>query len=118
MRGIFGGRIPPSLNRALSERSLADAHRAAGARRDVTRWTGFVGGPGHEPEFDSLTQILMEFDDAWIRWRNGHLTVVMRMLGTNAVGTAGCDSAYLLERVHQRFFQHLWEGRGQVAQGR
>jgi tryptophan 2,3-dioxygenase len=106
--GIFGGRVPAPVERALSEPSLADAHRAAGARRDV-RWAGFFADPRRDPRLDRLSRALLDYDEAWRRWRGEHVALVLRMLGAGVPGTAGRDTGYLSDQVHRRFFPHLAE---------
>jgi tryptophan 2,3-dioxygenase len=115
LRTVYGGGLPDSLQRALAEGSLADAHRAAGARRSVTQWADFYADPYRDPLLDLLTTALIDYDDAWRRWRSEHVALVLRMLGAAALGTAGTNSAYLTQRVYVRFFPYLWEARSEYT---
>jgi tryptophan 2,3-dioxygenase len=113
LREVYGGGLPDSLECALAEGSLADAHRAAGVRRGVTRWADFYADPDRDPLLDLLTTALIDYDDAWRHWRSEHLALVLRMLGAAALGTAGTNPSYLTHRVYVRFFPYLWEARSE-----
>jgi tryptophan 2,3-dioxygenase len=125
LRSIYGRALPDSLERALVERNLADAHQDAGARRGVVEWAEFYADPLRDKVLYQLTSALVDYDDAWRRWRSEHVALVLRMLGGAALGTAGSDSSYLTRRLYCRFFPYLWEARsdftlragGQLASG-
>ncbi len=115
LRTVYGGQLPDSLGRALSEGSLPDAHRALGARHGVTQWADFFADPDRDPLLDLLTTALIDYDDAWRHWRSEHVALVLRMLGGAALGTGGTDSSFLTRRVYVRFFPYLWEARSEYT---
>jgi tryptophan 2,3-dioxygenase len=111
LRRMYGDGAPDQIEAALAEHSLADAHLAAAARRGVTNWAAFYADHSGQRELHELSEVLVDYDDAWRRWRSEHLAIVFRMLGNNVLGTAGTDMSFLARRVHHRFFPYLWEAR-------
>jgi tryptophan 2,3-dioxygenase len=125
LRIIYGSKLPDRLELALIEASLADAHRSAAARHGVVDWVAFYTAHDRDPVLHLLTTALVDYEDAWRRWRSEHVALVLRMFGGAALGTAGTDSSHLTRRVHDRFFPYLSEARleytlrmgGQLAPG-
>jgi tryptophan 2,3-dioxygenase len=117
-RRLGGGRLPPEIARALKERDLATAHRAAARRLGVTDWAAFYRDVGDSSLCYVVSEWLLDYDDLWLRWRNEHVALVERMLGSRIRGTGGTDPLSFLGRTREyRFFPHLWEMRGDLAAG-
>jgi tryptophan 2,3-dioxygenase len=115
-RRLGGGRLPPEIARALKERDLATAHRAAARRLGVTDWAAFYRDVGDSSLCYIVSEWLLDYDDLWLRWRNEHVALVERMLGSRIRGTGGTDPLSFLGRTREyRFFPHLWEMRGDLA---
>ncbi|MBX9929073.1 MAG: hypothetical protein K2X99_09190 [Gemmatimonadaceae bacterium] len=75
---------------------LADLYRAEGS---------------HDVLF-LLAESLLEYEQAFARWRFGHVQLVERILGPDTGGTGGTLGARYLQRtISQRFFPELWKVR-------
>jgi tryptophan 2,3-dioxygenase len=71
-------------------------------------------GPGPEPLF-FLAEALLEYDQAFQRWRFLHVQLVERIIGPMTSGTGGSLGArYLAQSVSQRFFPALWAVRAKL----
>ena len=71
-------------------------------------------GPGPERLF-FLAEALIEYDQAFQRWRFLHVQLVERIIGPLTGGTGGTLGArFLAQSVHQRFFPGLWEVRARL----
>jgi tryptophan 2,3-dioxygenase len=65
-------------------------------------------------EFEDLydfTESLVDLDQRAIGWRLKHLQTVQRILGDDAIGTAGTPVQELLRRVDRRLYPELWSVR-------
>lgn len=115
-RRIGGGRLAPEIERVLKERDLATAHQAAARRLGVTDWAAFYRDVGDSSLCYVVSEWLLDYDELWLRWRNEHVSLVERMLGSGVRGTGGTDPLSFLGRTREyRFFPHLWEMRGDLA---
>jgi tryptophan 2,3-dioxygenase len=71
-------------------------------------------GPGPERMF-FLAEALLEYDQAFQRWRFLHVQLVERIIGPMTKGTGGSMGAgYLAQSVNSRFFPALWDVRGRL----
>lgn len=115
-RRLSGGRLPAEIVRALRERDLATAHRAAATRLGVDDWARLYREESGSSPCYLVSECLLDYDDQWLRWRNEHLALVERMLGSRVRGTAGTDPLSFLERTRRyRFFPYLWDMRSDLA---
>ncbi|WP_214317646.1 tryptophan 2,3-dioxygenase family protein [Nonomuraea sediminis] len=115
-RRLAGGRLPDEMVRALQERDLATAHQAAARRLGVTDWARLYREEGCSSPCYLVSECLLDYDDLFLAWRNEHLALVERMLGSRVRGTAGTDPLSFLERTRRyRFFPYLWEMRSDLA---
>jgi len=68
-------------------------------------------------ELFSLCEACVEFDAKVITWRQNHVRMVERMIGSRARGTGGTYGArYLLATTTHRFFPELWEVRNELTE--
>jgi tryptophan 2,3-dioxygenase len=71
-------------------------------------------GPGPERLY-FLAEALIEYDQAFQRWRFLHVQLVERIIGPMTGGTGGSLGArFLQQSVNQRFFPALWEVRARL----
>jgi tryptophan 2,3-dioxygenase len=111
-----GGRLPAPIQRALEGHSLAEAHTAAAARAGIADWADFYNGAGASSPFYLLSELLLDYDELWLRWRSDHLALVHRLSGIQIRGTGGTDpGSYLVSTLRHRFFPYLWDLRHRVA---
>jgi tryptophan 2,3-dioxygenase len=110
-----GGRLPPVLARRLAQRSLAGAHADAAERLGIGDWAAFYVDPGPRTDFYLVCEALVDYDTRWARWRQEHVALVERTLGTHARGTGGMAITYLQRTVRYRFFPALWALRDELV---
>jgi tryptophan 2,3-dioxygenase len=71
-------------------------------------------GPGPDRLF-FLAEALLEYDQAFQRWRFLHVQLVERIIGPMTGGTGGSLGArFLAQSVNQRFFPALWAVRSKL----
>jgi tryptophan 2,3-dioxygenase len=106
------------LARRLAEPTLWDGFVSLLARAgfDVSsvesRRTALVALTGDRAEYGplwDLAEALIEHDELCARWRQRHVLMVERQIGTKS-GTGGSTGApYLRSRLDMRFYPELWE---------
>jgi tryptophan 2,3-dioxygenase len=107
--------LPEVLARRLAQRSLAEAHRDAARRLGITDWARFYTDPGPRVDFYLVCEALVDYDARWARWRQEHVALVERALGSHARGTGGMAIAYLQRTLRYRFFPVLWSLRDDLV---
>lgn len=108
-----GGAIPEPVRDALEAPRLEDLFVALVTHRGKTLEELYTG-PGPDPLF-FLAEALLEYDQAFQRWRFLHVQLVERVIGLMTGGTGGTMGArYLGQGVSQRFFPALWEVRAKL----
>jgi tryptophan 2,3-dioxygenase len=116
LRAIGDEKVRGHLDALLTERSLAQAHQDMAVRHGVRDWTLPLRRPHAFGPLFVLNDKLLEFDDAWLRWRDEHVRLVQRMLGGDLRGTGGTDPEPFLGPTRRyRFFPYLWDVGWQVA---
>ncbi|MEU5366883.1 tryptophan 2,3-dioxygenase family protein [Streptomyces sp. NPDC005925] len=111
VRAAHGGTLPPSVTDALRRRSVAEAHRDAGRREGLTDWAELYLPPHTGSALYLLSELLLDYDELWLRWRTEHVALVRRMIGGDTPGTGGTSISYLEHTLAHRFFPYLWEAR-------
>ncbi len=107
------GAVPAEVRAALAAPRLEDLFLALVARRH-RRLDDLYTGPGPDPLF-FLAEALLEYDQAFQRWRFLHVQLVERVIGPMTGGTGGTPgSRYLGQGVNQRFFPALWNVRAKL----
>ncbi|HVZ49501.1 MAG TPA: tryptophan 2,3-dioxygenase family protein [Gemmatimonadaceae bacterium] len=108
-----GGEIPVRVREALSAPRLEDLFVALVNDRGKTLESLYTG-PGPDPLF-FLAEALLEYDQAFQRWRFLHVQLVERTIGLMTGGTGGTMGArYLGQGISQRFFPALWAVRAKL----
>lgn len=107
------GPIPAPLQAALDAPRLEDLFVELAANRGKTLESLYTG-PGPDPLF-FLAEALLEYDQAFQRWRFLHVQLVERIIGPGTGGTGGTLGArFLSQSVSQRFFPSLWAVRAKL----
>jgi tryptophan 2,3-dioxygenase len=107
------GTIPPPLQAALDAPRLEELFVEMASDRGKTLESLYTG-PGPDPLF-FLAEALLEYDQAFQRWRFLHVQLVERIIGPMTGGTGGTLGAkFLAQSVHQRFFPALWAVRAKL----
>lgn len=107
------GAIPAQVRAALERPRLEDLFLALVEKRH-RKLEDLYTGPGPDPLF-FLAEALLEYDQAFQRWRFLHVQLVERVIGPMTGGTGGTlGSRYLGQGVSQRFFPALWEVRAKL----
>lgn len=109
LRAVCGGTLPEAVTRTMRERSVAQAHQDAAHRSGLGRWSELRTGPWAASPLYALSELLLDFDELWLRWRTDHVSLVRRMIGGFTPGTAGTSIGYLERTLRHRFFPYLWE---------
>jgi tryptophan 2,3-dioxygenase len=105
--GVRNALLRPTLQ-ALFERLLG----AQGTTLDAV-----YSAPGPSVLF-LITEGLLEYEQAFARWRFLHVQLVERMIGPITAGTGGTlGTRYLQRTVGQRFFPNLWDVRTRLYAG-
>ncbi|MFR9674838.1 tryptophan 2,3-dioxygenase family protein [Streptomyces sp. TR06-5] len=109
LRTVCGGTLPEAVTRTLGERSVARAHQEAALRSGLARWADLRTRRWAASPLYALSELLLDFDDLWLRWRTEHVSLVRRMIGGFTPGTGGTSIDYLERTLRHRFFPYLWE---------
>ena len=106
------GEPAPLVKRMLDRPTMQELFERLLARENATMESLYTG-PAPTPLF-LLAEGLLEYDQAFSRWRFMHVQLVERIIGPDTGGTGGTlGSKYLQRTVHQHFFPTLWAVRAQ-----
>jgi tryptophan 2,3-dioxygenase len=124
--------LTPRQRERLAQPTLPEAFREAVAQRGLTDLKQLytpADVPNPHLDLALLADLLMEFDEFFLFWRLGHVTMVEKMIGARS-GTGFLGPEYLAEtagiklqeknrvfaerQVRPRFFEALWEVRGRL----
>ena len=114
----YDGELPAALAARREQRSLAEAHLAAGERLGLSEpadWADLYADPGERGGFYLLCEALVDYDERWARWRHEHVALVERALGDHARGTGGMALTYLRRTTRYRYFPVLWALRDELV---
>lgn len=70
--------------------------------------------PDKEPELFNVAEALLEIDQALQLWRERHLKLVFRQIGTGTPSLKGKPSDLLADGMKHRFFPALWNVRDEL----
>lgn len=117
LRAACGGSLPEAVVRGLARRSVAQAHQDLARREGLTDWAELYSAPRSASTLYVLSELLLDYDELWLRWRTEHVALVRRMIGGATRGTGGAAIGYLERTLRHRFFPYLWELRNDLAAG-
>lgn len=111
------GEPPRLVLDALDGPTLQDRFLALVAREGASLEGVYADEAQHQVLF-LLAESLLEYEQAFARWRFGHVQLVERIIGPDTGGTGGTLGArYLARTVQQRFFPELWKVRSSMYRG-
>jgi tryptophan 2,3-dioxygenase len=89
-----GKRLWPRFVRVLESRSLTilEIHRA----------------PRQHPEVFRLLQSMMDYDEAFLKWRYTHMRLAFRIIGDRVMSLKGVPAAQLEAGTREPLFPELW----------
>ncbi|MGF1503692.1 MAG: tryptophan 2,3-dioxygenase family protein [Anaerolineae bacterium] len=99
----------------LEEPSLAEAFDDLLARQDAADIATIYANPQQYPMLYLLCDALSIFDQRVLDWRQTHIQLVERTIGTGTVGTGGTMHDYLRATLDRRFFPALWDARNTLS---
>jgi len=90
-----GKRIWPSFQRLLSQRAVAviEIERSPGDHRELFR----------------LVQTMLDYDEAFLKWRYTHMRLAFRIIGDKVLSLKGVPAAQLELGTREPLFPELWE---------
>jgi tryptophan 2,3-dioxygenase len=90
-----GKRLWPPFEELLSRRSLSliELERAPGTHYDLFR----------------LVQALMDYDEAFMKWRFTHMRLAFRIIGADVLSLKGVPASQLETGTREALFPKLWE---------
>jgi len=110
------GEVPTAVRDALARPRPEDLFLQLVAARGRKLEELYLGR-GPDPLY-FLAEALLEYDQAFQRWRFQHVQLVERIIGPLTSGTGGSSgAAFLAQSVRHRFFPTLWEVRAQLFGG-
>jgi tryptophan 2,3-dioxygenase len=111
-----GGEPPELVKRWLARPTLQSLFEKALAANGETAESIYTRGDSSQ--LFLLAEALLEYDQAFGRWRFLHVQLVERIIGPATSGTGGTLGAkYLSRTLSMRFFPALWEVRSRVFGG-
>lgn len=97
---------------AVEQRSVATCLETIRVGLEIPSWAALLAG-GAEVErvgtFRTLVNSLLDTDALWCEWKTVHLNLVLRHLGSEALGTGGKDQSWLVRSMTKRLFPNLWD---------
>lgn len=98
---------------AAEQLSVAHHLERLRIRLEIPSWAMLLAGAGNETApvtaFRVLVTALLDTDALWCEWKTVHLNLVLRQLGSQALGTGGKDESWLLRSMSRRLFPSLYE---------
>lgn len=105
---------PESIRKAHTRPTLEDLFLSMMQANHV-RLEDLYLGPGPSTLF-FVAEALLEYEQAFARWRFAHVQLVERVIGPMTKGTGGTAGAgYLMRTVDRRFFPQLWAARAKMV---
>jgi tryptophan 2,3-dioxygenase len=65
--------------------------------------------PGTHPELFALVQGMMDYDEAFLKWRYAHMRLAFRIIGSKVMSLKGVPAAQLELGTREPLFPKLWE---------
>ncbi|MGH3549675.1 MAG: tryptophan 2,3-dioxygenase family protein [Pseudonocardiaceae bacterium] len=114
MRAFDRGQLGVDIGSILGETSLREAFLGAVQAAGYIRVADVYLRDSEDNPVYLVAELLVDFDEAWSRWRNEHQLLAERMIGQSR-GTGGTVSKFLEHNRHYRFFPELWDCRQQIV---
>jgi tryptophan 2,3-dioxygenase len=106
--GRGSGQESPGFNNLLTVgKRLWPPFAALAARRGVTV-LDLQREPGRDGELFRLLQSLMDYDEAFLKWRFTHMRLAFRIIGDRVLSLKGVPAAQLEAGTREPLFPELW----------
>ena len=106
--GRGSGQESPGFNRLLTSGTrLWEPFAAAIARAGVTA-IEVEREPREYPELFALVQAMLDYDEAFLKWRYTHMRMAFRIIGDRVLSLKGVPAAQLDAGTREPFFPELW----------
>lgn len=103
------------VKRHLATHSLAESFEALLTGRGIPVIATLLEHPEKWPEVYMLADTLAVFDHTVGLWRQTHIHLVERTIGTGTVGTGGKTHDFLQRAAQVQFFPALWDARNELS---
>ncbi len=113
MRAFDRGQLGADIVSALDESSLRETFLRAIQGAGYRRVADVYLNAAEDNAAYLVAELLVDFDEVWIRWRSEHQTLAERMIGRSR-GTGGTVGEFLERNRQYRFFPELWDCRHQI----
>jgi len=107
--GRGSGQESPGFNKLLdSGKRIWPSFEALLDRRAVTVLQ-IERVPHEQPELFRLVQAMLDYDEAFLKWRYTHMRLAFRVIGSKVLSLKGVPAAQLESGTREPFFPKLWE---------
>jgi len=107
--GRGSGQESPGFNKLLDcGKRIWPAFEALLDRRAVTVLQ-IERVPHEQPELFRLVQAMLDYDEAFLKWRYTHMRLAFRVIGSKVLSLKGVPAAQLESGTREPFFPKLWE---------
>ena len=112
--GHASGQESPGFNAFLGVAdSVWDAFTSLLGRQGATLFEIHME-PSSRPELFLLSEVLLDFDDRFQKFRFEHLKLVQRIIGGGTDSLKGVPAEVLKRSLEHRFFPELWDVREEI----
>jgi tryptophan 2,3-dioxygenase len=107
--GRGSGQESPGFNKLLDcGKRIWPSFEALLDRRGVTVLQ-IERAPHEQPELFRLVQAMLDYDEAFLKWRYTHMRLAFRVIGSKVLSLKGVPAAQLESGTREPFFPKLWE---------
>ena len=109
------GDLPAPVERAIGRQTLQALFLSLLETHGTTIEAIYTDEESKHGLLQMLSELLLEYEQGFARWRFLHVQLVERIIGPDTGGTGGTLGArYLQKTINQRFFPELWAVRARL----
>lgn len=106
--GRGSGQESPGFNRLLTSGRRLWAPFKATLDRAALTVIEIERGPRQHQEWFTLVQAMLDYDEAFLKWRYTHMRMAFRIIGDRVLSLKGVPAAQLDAGTREPFFPELW----------